>query len=497
MSELYSLTAHAAHELLVDKKVSARELLDAVYARIDAVDEQVKSYVLLTREAATAEADAVDAQIAAGEKIGPLAGIPLALKDILCTKGVRTTCCSKMLENFIPPYDATVVQRLRAAGVVTVGKTNMDEFAMGSSTENSAFGASRNPWDLTRVPGGSSGGSAAAMGADEGLLAIGTDTGGSIRQPAAYCGVVGLKPTYGRVSRYGLIAFASSLDQVGPITKDVEDAALLMNAIAGPDPRDSTSFPEAAPDFTAKLHNGVKGLKIGVPKEFFEQEGISVDAGVNAAVRAALKVYEEQGAIIEECSLPNVRYSLPTYYIIAPAEASSNLARYDGVEFGYRAPGTASTIEMMTATREQGFGPEVKRRIMLGTYVLSSGYYDAFYLKASQVRTLIRRDFEQAFTKYDVLISPTAPSVAFQFDTKMDDPIQMYLNDICTIPVNMAGTPSISIPCGYDNGMPVGLQIMGAHWDEATVLQAAHSYEQATNWKRVATAGAERVTVAG
>ncbi len=497
MSELYTLTAHAAHKMLVAKEVSARELLDSVYARIDAVDEQVKSYILLTREAATAEADAVDTQIAAGEEIGPLAGIPLAMKDILCTKGVRTTCCSKMLENFIPPYDATVVQRLRAAGVVSVGKTNMDEFAMGSSTENSAFGPSHNPWNLSRVPGGSSGGSAAAMGADEGLLAIGTDTGGSIRQPAAYCGVVGLKPTYGRVSRYGLIAFASSLDQVGPITKDVEDAALLLNAIAGPDPRDSTSFPEAAPDFTAKLRDGVKGLKIGVPKEFFEQEGIAVDAGVNAAVRAALKVYEEQGAIIEECSLPNVRYSLPTYYIIAPAEASSNLARYDGVEFGYRAPGTASTIEMMTATREQAFGPEVKRRIMLGTYVLSSGYYDAYYLKASQVRTLIRRDFEQAFTKYDVLISPTAPSIAFQFNTKMDDPIQMYLNDICTIPVNMAGTPSISIPCGYDNGMPVGLQIMGAHWDEATILQVAHAYEQATDWKRVATLGADRVTVGG
>ncbi len=497
MSELYSLTAHAAHKMLVAKEISARELLDSVYTRIDAVEEQVKSYVLLTRAAATAEADAVDAQIAAGQEIGPLAGIPLALKDILCTKGVRTTCCSKMLENFIPPYDATVVQRLRAAGVVTVGKTNMDEFAMGSSTENSAFGASRNPWDLSRVPGGSSGGSAAAMGADEGLLAIGTDTGGSIRQPAAYCGVVGLKPTYGRVSRYGLIAFASSLDQVGPITKDVEDAALLMNAIAGPDPRDSTSYPEAAPDFTAKLRDGVKGLKIGVPKEFFEQEGIAVDAGVATAVRAALQVLEEQGAIIEECSLPNVRYSLPTYYIIAPAEASSNLARYDGVEFGYRAPGTASTIEMMTATREHAFGPEVKRRIMLGTYVLSSGYYDAYYLKASQVRTLIRRDFEQALGKYDVLISPTAPSIAFQFNTKMDDPIQMYLNDICTIPVNMAGTPSISIPCGYDNGMPVGLQIMGAHWDEATVLQVAHAYEQATDWKRVATAGADRVTVGG
>ncbi|HEX2949216.1 MAG TPA: Asp-tRNA(Asn)/Glu-tRNA(Gln) amidotransferase subunit GatA [Armatimonadota bacterium] len=497
MPELYELTAHAAHELLVKKDISARELLDAVYSRINAVEDDIHSYVMLTRDSATAAAERVDAKIAAKEDIGPLEGIPLALKDILCTKGVRTTCCSRMLENFIPPYDATVVRRLQNAGVITVGKTNMDEFAMGSSTENSAFGPTKNPWDLARVPGGSSGGSAAAMGADEAILAIGTDTGGSIRQPAAYCGVVGLKPTYGRVSRYGLIAFASSLDQVGPITKDVRDAALLMNAIAGPDPNDSTSYPEVAPDFTAKLGKDIKGLRIGVPREFFSQEGVSVDAIVADTVRKAISVLESQGAIVEECSLPNVRFSLPTYYIIAPAEASSNLARYDGVEFGYRATGTSDIISMMTDTRDRGFGPEVKRRIMLGTYALSSGYYDAFYLKASQVRTLIKQDYEQAFKQYDVLVAPTAPSVAFQLGAKVDDPIQMYLNDICTIPINMAGIPAISIPCGYEGGLPIGLQLMGAHWDEQTLLQAAYAYEQAAGWKRKAVRDADKVTIAG
>lgn len=496
MPELYELTAHAAHDLLVGKEISARDLLTAVYDRIEAVDGAVNSYVLLMREAAEAQADAVDARLATGEAIGPLDGIPLALKDILCTRGVRTTCCSRILEDFVPPYDATVVERLRAAGVVTVGKTNMDEFAMGSSTENSAFGPTHNPWDLLRVPGGSSGGSAAAIGADEALVGIGTDTGGSIRQPAAYCGVVGLKPTYGRVSRYGLIAFASSLDQVGPITKDVRDTALVMNAIAGPDPYDSTCYPDPAPDFTGQLGQDIRGLKIGVPREFFAQEGMAVDAGVAAAVRTALRVLEAQGAIIEECSLPNVRFSLPTYYIIAPAEASSNLARYDGVEFGYRAPGTKDTVGMMTETRDRGFGQEVKRRIMLGTYALSSGYYDAFYLKASQVRTLIMQDFARAFAAYDVLISPTAPSVAFPLGAKVDDPMQMYLNDICTIPINMAGIPALSLPCGYDQGLPVGMQIMAAHWDECRLLQVAYAYEQATAWRRRAVQDAARVTVA-
>jgi aspartyl-tRNA(Asn)/glutamyl-tRNA(Gln) amidotransferase subunit A len=497
MTQLYALTAHAAHAMLARKEISARELLDAVYARVDAVEEAVHSYVLLLREAAYAAADAVDARIAAGEAIGPLEGIPLALKDILCTKGVRTTCCSKILEDFIPPYDATVVERLRDAGIVTVGKTNMDEFAMGSSTENSAFGPSRNPWDVTRVPGGSSGGSASAMGADEALIAIGTDTGGSIRQPAAYCGVVGLKPTYGRVSRYGLIAFASSLDQIGPITKDVRDAALVMNAIAGPDPRDSTCLPEPSPDYAALLGRDIKGMRVGVPRELFSQEGVTVDPGVEKAVREAITLLERLGATVEECSLPNVRFSLPTYYIIAPAEASSNLARYDGVEFGYRAPGTRDTVRMMTETRDEGFGAEVKRRIMLGTYALSSGFYDAFYLKASQVRTLIRRDFEKAFETYDVLVSPTAPSVAFPLGAKADDPIQMYLNDICTIPVNMAGIPALSLPCGYDQGLPVGLHLMAAHWQEPKLLQVAHAYEQAAGWTRTAVAEAGRVTVAG
>jgi aspartyl-tRNA(Asn)/glutamyl-tRNA(Gln) amidotransferase subunit A len=497
MPDLHTLTAHAAHELLVTKAISARELLDAVYARIDAVDERVHSYVLLMREQADAVSARVDAKIAAGESIGPLEGIPLALKDILCTQGIPTTCCSRVLEGFVPPYDATVVRRLDDAGVVTVGKTNMDEFAMGSSTENSAFGPSRNPWDLARVPGGSSGGSASAIGADEALIALGTDTGGSIRQPAAYCGVVGMKPTYGRVSRYGLIAFASSLDQIGPITKDVRDAALLMNAIGGPDPCDSTCYPEPAPDFTEKLGRDITGMKIGVPREFFSQEGVQVDPGVAEAVHAALRVLEAQGAIVEECSLPNVRFSLPIYYIIAPAEASSNLARYDGVEFGYRAPGTRDIVSMMTDTRDAGFGMEVKRRIMLGTYALSSGYYDAYYLKASQVRTLIRQDFERAFAQYDVLVTPTAPTVAFPLGAKVDDPMQMYLNDICTIPINMAGVPSISVPCGYDQGLPVGLQFITAHWDETTLLQAAYAYEQATGWSRRAIDEIERVTMAG
>jgi len=497
MSELFELTAHAAHALLAEKQISASELLAAVYARIDAVESDVQSYVLQMRDAASAQAACIDEKLASGAPLGPLEGIPLALKDILCTAGVRTTCCSRILENFIPPYDATVVTRLREAGVILVGKTNMDEFAMGSSTENSAFGPSHNPWDLSRVPGGSSGGSASAVGADEALLGIGTDTGGSIRQPAAYCGVVGLKPTYGRVSRYGLIAFGSSLDQIGPITKDVHDAALLMNAIAGPDPRDSTCYPEPATDCTAKLGREVRGLRIGVPKEFFAQEGMSVDPAITALVHAALRLLESQGAIVEECSLPNVRFSLPTYYIIAPAEASSNLARYDGVEFGYRASGTKDIVSMMTETRDAGFGAEVKRRIMLGSYVLSSGYYDAYYLKASQVRTLIKQDYERAFERYDVLISPTAPSVAFPLGAKADDPIQMYLNDICTIPINMAGIPALSLPCGYDQGLPVGMQIMSAHWNEPTLLQVAYAYEQAAGWTRKAVREAGRVTVAG
>jgi aspartyl-tRNA(Asn)/glutamyl-tRNA(Gln) amidotransferase subunit A len=497
MTELFTLTAHAAHALLVKQEITARALLESVLARIEAVEPRLHSYLLLLPEQARAQADAVDAKIAAGEAIGPLEGIPLALKDILCTAGLPTTCGSRILETFIPPYDATVVQHLRDAGVIVVGKTNMDEFAMGSSTENSAFGPSLNPWDITRVPGGSSGGSASAIGGDEALISLGTDTGGSIRQPAAYCGVVGLKPTYGRVSRYGLIAFASSLDQIGPITKDVRDAALLMNAIAGPDPCDSTCYPEAAPDCTALLGKDIKGLRIGVPREFFTQEGMTVDAGVERAVREAITVYERLGAVVEECSLPNVRFSLPVYYIIAPAEASSNLARYDGVEFGFRQPATKDIISMMTASRDRGFGMEVKRRIMLGTYALSSGYYDAFYLKASQVRTLIKRDFAQAFAQYDVLLSPTAPSVAFPVGAKVDDPVQMYLNDICTIPINMAGIPALSLPCGYDRGLPVGLQLMGAHWSEPTLLQAAYAYEQAAGWSRKAVNEDTRVTVAG
>jgi aspartyl-tRNA(Asn)/glutamyl-tRNA(Gln) amidotransferase subunit A len=497
MSELYELTAHEAHKLLIKREISARELLDSVLSRIDNVEADVHSYVLLMRESAIAEADRVDRQIAAGEPIQALTGIPLALKDILCTKGIRTTCCSRILENFIPPYNATVVERLHAVKAITIGKTNMDEFAMGSSTENSAFGPSCNPWDISRVPGGTSGGTAAAIGADEALIGIGTDTGGSIRQPAAYCGIVGLKPTYGLVSRYGLIAFGSSLDQIGPITKDVRDAALLMNAIAGPDSHDSTCLPDLVPDFTKKLGEDIKGMRVGVPREFFSQEGVEVEKGIAEVVRTAITVLEKLGAEVEECSLPNIRFSLPTYYIIAPAEASSNLARYDGVEFGYRTPISKDTVGMFIDTRDYGFGPEVKRRIMLGTYALSTGYYDAFYLKAGQVRTLIKKDFETAFKKYDVLVSPTAPSTAFRLGAKVDDPIQMYLNDICTIPANMAGIPAISVPCGYHQELPVGLQLMAAHSDETRLIQVAYAYEQAANWKRKAIREPSRVTIAG
>lgn len=497
MSELYELTASVASQMLANGEISSTELVQSVQDRIDSVDKDVKSYVLLMRESAIKQAKIIDDKRINGEKLSPLAGIPLALKDILCTKGVRTTCCSKILENFIPPYDATAVTKMQDAGIIFMGKTNMDEFAMGSSTENSAFGPSRNPWDLDRVPGGSSGGTASAIGADEGLLGIGTDTGGSIRQPAAYCGVVGLKPTYGRVSRFGLIAFASSLDQIGPITKDVRDAAMLLNVIAGPDKLDSTCLPDVAPDYTINLGRDIKGMRIGIPKEFVNNDELAIDRGVADAISKAIDTLSSLGAEISECTLPNVKYSLPVYYIIAPAEASSNLARYDGVEFGFREMSARDTVSMMTESRDKAFGQEVKRRIMLGTYALSSGYYDAYYTKASMVRTLIRRDFEEAFAKFDLLLTPTTPSVAFKIGDKVEDPMQMYMNDICTIPINMAGIPAISIPCGYDNGLPVGMQLIGAHWEEEKILQVAFAYEQAAGWKRKAQNGKNSVTVAG
>ncbi len=476
--ELYTLTAHEVADQIQSGDLSAREATEAVLARIDSVDANVKAYVTVTAQQARAQADVVDQRRASGETLSPLAGIPLALKDNLCTQGVETTCSSRMLRGFLPPYSATVVERLAQAGGVFVGKANLDEFAMGSSTENSAFFTSRNPWDLEAVPGGSSGGSTAAVAAGEAFWALGSDTGGSIRQPAAFCGVVGLKPTYGRVSRYGLIAFASSLDQIGPITKDVRDAALLMNILSGHDRMDSTSVDRAVPDYTQALTGDVKGLKLAVPREYFAQ---GVEPAVADAVRAAINVLVGQGAVAEEVSMPHSEYALPAYYIIAPAEASSNLARYDGVRFGHRTRRALSHIDLFEKTREEGFGPEVKQRIMIGTYALSAGYYDAFYLKAQQVRTLIKRDFDRIFETYDAIISPTAPTAAFPVGAVVD-PLAMKLNDVLTIPANMAGVPAISIPCGFMGGLPIGLQLMTPAFGEETLLRVAHAYEQATEW---------------
>jgi len=480
--ELYEMTAHALSGKLMAGDVSAREVTASVLGRVGAVEDRVKAYVTVTEEAALAQADAVDAARARGEALSPLAGIPLALKDNLCTLGVETTCSSKILQGFKPPYSATVVDRLQAAGSVFVGKANLDEFAMGSSTENSAFGPSHNPWDLARVPGGSSGGSTAAVAAGEAIWALGSDTGGSIRQPAAFCGVVGLKPTYGRVSRYGLIAFASSLDQIGPITRDVRDAALLLGALSGHDPMDSTSVDLAVPDYAAALTGDVRGLRLGVPREYFAQ---GVEPAVAASVRAAIDVLVGLGAVAEEISLPHSEYALPTYYILAPAEASSNLARFDGVRFGHRTAHATSHIDLFEKSREEGFGAEVKQRIMIGTYALSAGYYDAFYLKAQQVRTLIKRDFDRAFESYDLIIAPTAPTAAFKIG-EVSDPLAMKLNDVLTIPANMAGIPAVSLPCGFApiDGMdlPIGLQLMAPAFGEETLLRAAHAYEQATDW---------------
>lgn len=466
-------TVAEALRRLEKKEISALELTEAALCRIKAVDERVKAFVTVTEAEALAAAAQVDSKRLRGEKMAPLAGIPMALKDNMCTKGVLTTCSSKMLHNFRPPYNATVVELLQDAGAVLLGKTNLDEFAMGSSTENSAFFTTRNPWDIERVPGGSSGGSAAAVAADEVCFALGSDTGGSIRQPAAFCGVVGLKPTYGRVSRYGLIAFSSSLDQIGPFTKDIWDCALLMNAIARYDSRDTTSVVLETPDYTAQLADGVKGLKIGVPKEYF---AAGIDPDVQAAVHKALAVLVSLGAEAEEISLPHTDCGIPVYCLIAPAEASSNLARYDGVQYGYRAE-AESLLEMYRKTRSQGFGSEVKRRIMLGTYALSSGYYEAYYLKALQVRTLIKQDFDEAFKKFDLILTPTTPSTAFRVGA-VEDPLTMYLNDVCTISANLAGLPALSMLCGFSNNLPVGLQLIGKPFAEATILRAAYSYEQ-------------------
>jgi aspartyl-tRNA(Asn)/glutamyl-tRNA(Gln) amidotransferase subunit A len=475
---LYQLTIHQARRRLSAGEISAVELTEAVLERITAVEDDVRSYLTLTPEEALAQARAADERRAGGADI-PLLGIPLALKDVLCTEDIRTTCGSRILEDFIPPYDATAVARLKAAGAVLLGKTNTDEFAMGSSTENSAFFTTHNPWGLDRVPGGSSGGSAAAVGADECLGALGTDTGGSVRQPASLCGVVGLKPTYGRVSRYGLVAFASSLDQVGVLAKDVADVAILLAVIAGHDPRDSTSLDVPVPDYTAALTGDVRGVRVGVPKEYFI-EGMQPE--VEAAVRAAVDRLAELGAEVVEVSLPHTEYALPVYYLVAPAEASANLARYDGVRYSLRAD-AGGPDEMYKATRGQGFGPEVKRRIMLGTYALSAGYYDAYYLKAQKVRTLIKADFDAAFEQVDVIVAPTSPTTAFRIGEKADDPLQMYLSDVFTLATNLAGICGLSLPCGFDAaGLPIGLQIMGPALGEEQILRVAYAYEQATDW---------------
>jgi len=479
--DLFRLTVHEAAHLLARREVSSRELTAAVLDRLQGVEGQLNAFVTLTPELALEQARQADERLARGEDVTPLTGIPAAIKDVICTLGVRTTCGSRMLENFVPPYDATVIVRLKRAGLVMVGKTNMDEFAMGSSGENSYFGPTRNPWDRERVPGGSSSGSAAAVAADACLYALGSDTGGSIRQPAALCGIVGLKPTYGRVSRYGLVAFASSLDQIGPMTKDVTDAALVLQAIAGHDPNDSTSAPVEVPDYAAGLMPDVKGLRIGVPREYM---GEGVEEGVRQAVTDAIERLAEMGAEVDwEASLPSTPYALACYYIIAPSEASANLARYDGVKYGYSYTEGASMWENMERTRQFGFGAEVKRRIMLGTYALSAGYYDAYYLKAQKVRTLIRREFESAFQRYDVLVTPVSPTPAFRLGEKLEDPLQMYLSDVFTIPVNIAGLPAISVPCGFSQGLPVGLQVIGRPFDEATVLRVAYAYEQAAGWR--------------
>jgi len=479
-SELNRLTIAEARELLRRREISAFELTRACLERIALVDPKINAFITVCASEANDQAADADRRLAAGDAPA-LCGIPIAIKDVYLTRGVRTTCASKILENFVPPFDATTVARLRANGAVFVGKANMDEFAMGSSTENSAFGPTRNPHDVERVPGGSSGGSAAAVAADECMASLGTDTGGSIRLPASFCGIVGLKPTYGRVSRYGIIAYASSLDQVGPFTKNVRDTAILLQDLAGVDPRDSTCSAHAVPDYASALTGEVKGLRIGVPKEFFV-EGTAPE--VERAVRAALEAYTGMGARTVEVSLPHTGYAVAAYYLVATAEASANLQRFDGIRYGLRVEG-ANTTELYNHTRARGFGAEVKRRIMLGTFALSAGYYDAYYLKAQKVRTLIRRDFEQAFQNCDIIATPVAPATAFRLGEKLDDPLQMYLSDIFTISVNLAGLPGLSLPCGRDsNGMPIGLQLIGPPFGEEIILRAGDAYERTGAFER-------------
>ena len=480
MAELNWLSIQEAHSQLTSRQISSVELTQACLDRIEAVEDRVQSFLTLTPETALAQAEAADRMLAAGEG-GPLTGVPVQIKDVMCTEGVPTTCGSRMLENFVPVYNATAVERLLGQGAVMLGKGNMDEFAMGSSCENSAFHPTMNPWDLERVPGGSSGGAAASVASGEAIYALGSDTGGSVRQPAALCGVVGLKPTYGLVSRYGLIAFASSLDQIGPVGRTVMDCALALNAIAGHDPRDATSVHQEPKDYAASLGQDIKGLRLGVPEEYFVD---GMEPGSRKAIDEAISALEGLGASVRPVSLPTTRYALACYYIIAPSECSANLARYDGVKYGYSYQGTNNMWEALEKTREYGFGPEVTRRVMLGTYALSSGYYDAYYLKAQQARTLIRQDFDRVFQDVDALVTPTSPVTAFKIGEKSGDPVQMYLIDVCTLPVNIAGLPGLSVPCGFSDGLPVGLQLIGPHFSEETLLRTAHAYESATGWSK-------------
>ena len=480
--ELYNLTIHELSEKLRKKELTSSELTEVFLKRIDAVEIKIKAYITIAKDDAVKQAKEADKRLASGRDITPLTGVPISVKDIFCTQGMLTTCASKILNNFVPPYDATVIKKLKDAGAVILGKNNMDEFAMGSSTENSAFVVTKNPWDIERVPGGSSGGSAASVAAGECAASVGTDTGGSIRQPASCCGVVGLKPTYGRVSRYGIVAFASSLDQAGPLTKDVKDCAVLLNTIAGHDPHDATSIEAPVPDYTAGLGKGIKGIRVGIPREYFIK---GLDSDVEQAVRGAIEVLKKNGASIVDVSLPHTDYAIAVYYLVATAEASSNLARYDGVKYGYRASNNSNLLEMYCKSRDEGFGPEVKRRIMLGTYALSAGYYEAYYKKASQVRTLIKNDFEEAFKRCDVIITPTSPTPAFKIGEKVADPLTMYLSDIFTISCNLAGIPGLSLPCGFTKeNLPIGLQMLGKPMDEETVLKTAYSFEQATEWHK-------------
>lgn len=479
--EIIKLTAHKAKKCLEQGDISSKDLTTSVLGRIKQVEDRLKAFITVTEKESIANAMDADQRID-GKQIGNLLGIPMQIKDNICTKGIVTTCASRMLSDFVPPYDATVVERIRRAGAVLIGKGNMDEFAMGSSTENSSFYSTKNPWDLEKVPGGSSGGPAAAVAAGECVVALGSDTGGSIRQPSALCGVVGLKPTYGLVSRYGLVAFASSLDQIGPITKDVHDSALVLGVIAGHDPKDSTSIKYDVPDYTASLKTDLRGMRIGWPKEYFVD---GIEPGVESAVREAMEVLQDLGAQIEEISLPSTKHALAVYYIIAPSEASANLARYDGVKYGYVSEDATGMWDALEKTRREGFGAEVRRRIMLGTYALSAGYYDAYYLKAQKVRTLITDEFKEAFKRFDVLVAPTSPTVAFNLGEKLSDPLKMYLNDVLTIPANIAGIPAISVPGGNVGGLPVGLQFLAPHMGEELLFHVAYAYENATSWHKM------------